>query len=135
MIFTFNVLIYSNIIFIFLSFFFHYFFNHNENILFTKFEQEISCEEKYYLDDDEMVHEANLDFPSDLDISGLFWSKTNFKVEHELKYKSEKDINEMFQTKNLNKEIKEELYLDENIRSKENNETRSVFNLSKEKKK
>ena len=43
----------------------------------------------------------------------------NFKVEHKVKYMSEKDINEMIQAKNLNKEIKEKLYLDENIRSEE----------------
>jgi hypothetical protein len=53
----------------------------------------------------------------DFDISGLFGSETNFKVEHEVKYMSEKDINEMIQAKNLNKEINEKLYLDENIRS------------------
>jgi hypothetical protein len=53
----------------------------------------------------------------DFDISRLFGTETNFKAEHKLEYKSEKDINEMIQAKNLNKEINEKLYLDENIRS------------------
>ena len=67
----------------------------------------------------------------DFDISGLFGSETNFKVEHEVKYMSEKDINEMIQAKNLNKEIKEKLYLDENIRSEEIDEVWSELICSK----
>ena len=57
----------------------------------------------------------------------------NFKVEHIVKYMSEKDINEMIQAKSLNKEIKEKLYLDENIRSEEIDEITSELIYPKEK--
>ena len=95
----------------------------NQNI-FTNSEPD-SYEETGYFDEDDIEHELNLDCHVDFDISGLFGSETNSKEESELKYKSEKDINEMIQEKNLNKEIKEKLYLDENIRSEEIDETRS----------
>jgi len=91
--------------------------NYNQSI-FPNFEPDL-YEEKDYSGEDEIEHELNLNMHSDFDISGLFGSETNFKVEHEVKYMSEKDINEMIQAKNLNKEIKEKLYLDENIRSEE----------------
>jgi len=95
----------------------------NQNI-FTNSEPD-SYEETGYFDEDDIEHELNLDCHADFDISGLFGSETNSKEESELKYKSEKDINEMIQEKNLNKEIKEKLHLDENIRSEEIDETRS----------
>ena len=95
----------------------------NQNI-FTNSEPD-SYEETGYFGEDDIEHELNLDCHVDFDISGLFGSETNSKEESELKYKSEKDINEMIQEKNLNKEIKEKLYLDENMRSEEIDETRS----------
>ena len=103
--------------------------NYNQSI-FPNFEPDL-YEEKDYSGEDEIEHELNLNMHPDFDISGLFGSETNFKVEHEVKYMSEKDINEMIQAKNLNKEIKEKLYLDENIRSEEIDEVWSELICSK----
>ena len=97
--------------------------NWNQNI-FTNSEPD-SYEETGYFGEDEIEHELNLDCHIDFDISGLFGSETNLKEEHEIKYKSEKDINKMIQEKNLDKKIKGQLYLDENIRSEEIDETKS----------
>ena len=69
--------------------------------------------------DNEDIYELNLDSHADFDISALFGTKDIFKVEFVLKYKSEKEINKIIQSKNIKKEIKEKLYLDESKSSKE----------------
>ena len=67
------------------------------------------------IEDDELHLDSHFDF----DITPLFGTKETFKVELTSTCKSEKDINNIIHSKNLNKEIKEKLYLDESISSKE----------------
>ena len=69
--------------------------------------------------EDEVIDEINLDSHADFDITPLFGTRETFKVELTSTCKSEKDINNIIHSKNLNKEIKEKLYLDESISSKE----------------
>ena len=64
-------------------------------------------------------NKLNLDSQVDFDISVLLGNRKTFKVVSTLKYKSEREINKIIQSKNLNKEIKEKLYLNEDTRSKE----------------
>ena len=67
------------------------------------------------IEDDELHLDSHFDF----DITPLFGTRETFKVELTSTCKSEKDINNIIHSKNLNKEIKEKLYLDESISSKE----------------
>jgi len=69
--------------------------------------------------EDEVIDEINLDSHADFDITPLFGTRETFKVELTSTYKSEKDINNIIKSKNLKKEIKEKLYLDESTSSKE----------------
>ena len=69
--------------------------------------------------EDEYTNELNLDSQINLDISVLLGNRKTFKVVSTLKYKSEREINKIIQSKNLNEDIKEKLYLNEDTRSKE----------------
>ena len=66
----------------------------------------------------EDIYEINLDSHADFDITPLFGTRETFKVELTSTYKSEKDINNIIKSKNLKKEIKEKLYLDESTNNK-----------------
>ena len=67
----------------------------------------------------EDIYEINLDSHADFDITPLYGTRETFKVELTSTCKSEKDINNIIHSKNINKEIKEKLYLDESKSSKE----------------
>jgi len=69
--------------------------------------------------EDEDIYEINLDSHADFDITALFGTRETFKVELTSTCKSEKDINNIIQSKDLKKEIKEKLYLEESASSKE----------------
>jgi len=75
--------------------------------------------------EDDNIYEFNLDTHVDFNISALIGTKETFKVELTLKYNLEKDINKIIQSKNLDKEIKEKLHLDEDKISKEIEQIRS----------
>ena len=57
--------------------------------------------------EDDYTNELNLDSQINLDISVLLGNRKTFKVVSTLKYKSEKEINKIIQSKNLNEDIKE----------------------------